>query len=1331
MAKAYRELGVLLVVALLFGLGVWRLTRHEVRALPATLADLETVHAGVKVGGGVSAGVRRLRAGDELETDGDGRARMRLDDGTSVVIDRATRLSVGERGLRLEQGRLFVLGAKGARTTIELGQATATLTGVNAGVERRGDQSTLYAATGELPLSAGGKDYKLQRGEQARVSGATVTITPAKVFEDWTGGLAVPWGASGAPRRAVGELWGRAEGAALGDPGSPLTIRSHDVSAVLDGEVATTRLETTWFNGGSDRVVGDYRLAIPPGALVEKFAWQLGDGPLQPGRIGLADRARTVLQPEGVVLEWAGEGWLRGSLPGIAPGATVTIHITYVEWLSPRKTPTGELVAEYRYPMAAAGEPPLIGEFSARLDAGPARPAALSAGLGAAVKGATAELRKQDFLPVADWVAEVSLPPFDAAARLYVAAPDYEEELKTVLVRTELPPAAPEAGATVVLVVDSSGSAEPALLNVSRAFVGAVLGALGARDRVLVLAADQTVRAVGPAELGPADDARKKAITAALARLEPGGATDLGRALEAGADALPADAPSGLVVYVGDGWPTVGDPTVDAIQARLARRAGGAPRLGAVAVGPLANRAALSALSRGSGPLLEIADASDAGAAASALVAEALRPTAADVTIELGPEIEQVYPRRARAVVAGDTVSVVGKMRGAAPNAVILRWRDAKGAHAERRLLAPRKATDEGDLRRRWAAARVEDILLTGKGREAATDVALRAALITPWTAFTDGRPVYPASDLDRRLLESSGDATAAFVAPASPLGALSNIPDEIPALAHDEIALSDSLARAAARVLGDAGDSVRACRDSRAALRPELSGSLAVSFEVGSDGRAKHARVVGDSALSDDPALNRCVEVVVMGLVYPTGGVTVRVNQVILLPPPRAGMQRSKCSETSKLPLPLRRGVWRERLEREGADAVFFAAQRACELPTWSAQRVLLELLLNKAQDGVERVRLARVLDDAGAGEAAAFLRREAVRRAASPDELARVRAALIGDERYPVATFRKRYREASSDEQRLEVLRTFLAVAPHDPGLRRRLLLILEALGRRDALAEEVRRLRVDPFADAALLAEAASALRRIGDEGEARRTFGELAERAPSDPWARAFLGDRLRNEGWFDDATAAYAALDQLMPDDAAVLIRLALADAGADRVDIARRMLARVAQTGGRSGDGALASLAEQLASVVLAEARAGKGVAGDDRERLLAASLELERTARGVTLLAFYPAAAVPLTVQVVRGEGKAREELPAEISAPGIGVAALSFDPDGAGEARVSLTRPEDLPPSAPTRVRLRALVASGSAAAPPKLVSLDVDVPATGKPVEVAFRDGALVAP
>jgi hypothetical protein len=261
-----------------------------------------------------------------------------------------------------------------------------------------------------------------------------------------------------------------------------------------------------------------------------------------------------------------------------------------------------------------------------------------------------------------------------------------------------------------------------------------------------------------------------------------------------------------------------------------------------------------------------------------------------------------------------------------------------------------------------------------------------------------------------------------------------------------------------------------------------------------------------------------------------------------------------------------------------------------------------------------------------------------------------------------------------------------------------------------------------RRDPFADAGLLADAASALLRIGDEVEARRTFGELSERAPRDPWARAFLGDRLRNEGFYGDASLAYAVLEELVPDEPAAVIRLALAHAGAGRLDIASRMLSRVAQTGGRAGDGELGELAGRLAQVLLAEGRGKQGLGAADVDRLARASLELPYPAAAAVVLVRAPAGALPIDVKLLRDKDEAR----ADIAAPGIGLYTVRFGAGEKSDIRLRLARPEDLPPARATKVRVDVLVPDGDGK-PPRLTSVDVELPPSGKPVELRWNGSA----
>ena len=189
-------------------------------------------------------------------------------------------------------------------------------------------------------------------------------------------------------------------------------------------------------------------MALPPGAIVSRFAVKRGES-VSEGHLALAARKQSAATAGGEVLEWAGEGWVRGNVPSIAPGQTVTVIVAYAEWLAPRPRGDGKtLLVQYRYPMAGDAAPPLVGEFSARVDAEPSKPVSMAAGLGARVNGQAVEVRRPDFRPTADLVVDVEIDAWKgpkegatgATARLYTAPPAGDDEAGgTVLVRTDTP----------------------------------------------------------------------------------------------------------------------------------------------------------------------------------------------------------------------------------------------------------------------------------------------------------------------------------------------------------------------------------------------------------------------------------------------------------------------------------------------------------------------------------------------------------------------------------------------------------------------------------------------------------------------------------------------------------------------------------------------------------------------------------------------------------------------------------------------------------------------------------------------------------------------------
>ncbi len=232
-------------------------------------------------------------------------------------------------------------------------------------------------------------------------------------------------------------------------------------------------------------------------------------------------------------------------------------------------------------------------------------------------------------------------------------------------------------------------------------------------------------------------------------------------------------------------------------------------------------------------------------------------------------------------------------------------------------------------------------------------------------------------------------------------------------------------------------------------------------------------------------------------------------------------------------------------------------------------------------------------------------------------------IRAALLADEGYPIDEFKKRYKAARTHAARLAVVQRFLGLAPHDVHLRRQQLILLAALDDKDALRQQIALIRRDPLADATLLANAASALHKLGEEAESLRAFGEIVERAPRDPWALAFAGDRLRREGWFDETTMLYAPLEQRMPTSQPVTLGMALAHAGAGRIDLAGRMLTRITQTAGRSARPDLSNMAADFAAVLLLQPREGRSKAEQDELRRRA--MELPNRSLGTIFLVRCP----------------------------------------------------------------------------------------------------------
>jgi tetratricopeptide (TPR) repeat protein len=438
-------------------------------------------------------------------------------------------------------------------------------------------------------------------------------------------------------------------------------------------------------------------------------------------------------------------------------------------------------------------------------------------------------------------------------------------------------------------------------------------------------------------------------------------------------------------------------------------------------------------------------------------------------------------------------------------------------------------------------------------------------------------------------------------------------------------------------------------------------------------------------------------------------------VEHTLVLPEGRA-TQRTQCSEAAKVSLPLRKEIWRARGTFD-AEA-YVGAARACELPRWIDKRALLTMMIDHEPSGENRLSMARALEDAGENDAAQFVRRETLRRVDGFEQLEKLSRLLTEDEPEIDGELDRAYKKAQSDQARLEVVRNFLRLAPHNALARRRELALLEALGQKDALLQQITTLRSEAFVDAGLLSNGASALGRLGLRSESLRTFGDLIERAPRDPWTLAYVGDRLRAEAMFDEAGAAYDRLARTLPEDAGVMLRLALAHAGAGRLDVATRLLERVTQSGGRDDDGRVGELASITRAVLLAEAR--QTAEGDVKSRLTRHLLETPLPDVKSVVLVQWPPADDPIEVRIRRGAGRG-ELRTADFEAASVGLAAVRIE-RGDDTHTVLLRRPEDPGPSRPRRAAITALLMNGDRTEL-RVIPREIQVAADGKSVELEF--------
>lgn len=780
-----RQFALLMVVAcaalLCACLCACRAAEERLQPRSLTWAELRTVRSAVLVtppGEGERSTYlkERLADGAKIRVEAGGLAWLRRDGGATLLVRGPARLTLRAKSIVVDEGRVFIDTPPGSSNEISTPAGKLTLAAVRASISVPAQgASKAYVLSGEVRAEKG----RARAGEELTLeSGGKVQVAPVLGWDDWTGGLATTDRAAAPAPFGVGTVGARSPGE-QGAPRFPLSIQRMDVKVTIDGDFALTEVDQSFFNPSSQTVEGVYGFRTPERAILQRFGVDR-DGVVVWGRVKEKAAAAAQYQAnvyqgsteDPALLEWDAPGVYRARLYPIGPGETRRVVVRYAEWLD-RNGENGRRRL-YVYPMAADGAEdslPHVEELKVTFDLSQAGAKDMRVGMAGVQSGDALVVRAHDFVPRADLSLEllddgvseqkayraphtVDLDAMAPSAR-NAAADKARGEADYLLVPIRPGTAKlPTGGLDLAIVIDASAATEPATLSIARAATSALLSHLGEQDRAVVLAGDDGLRPIVPGfdKLTKIDAATRLKVQDALSDVERGGATDLGAMLAAAARLLDP-ARRSAVIYIGDAAPTVGELSLAALRERLGKQP--APvRVFGLGVGDNARLDILSGLSQGAFAE-RISDGYQAARAALRVLEETERPVWLGTKVDLGPAVERVFPRQASALVSGETLWVVGRLvQGKEPE----RLKTSGPAGQSDVPLKVERLEDRGDLGRRWAGARLLQMLEDGEGRAALVDLGMKNGVITPVTSFYVPTKNEMAPD-ERAELEARRDA--------------------------------------------------------------------------------------------------------------------------------------------------------------------------------------------------------------------------------------------------------------------------------------------------------------------------------------------------------------------------------------------------------------------------------------------------------------------------------------------------------------------------------------------------------------------------------------------
>ena len=544
-------------------------------------------------------------------------------------------------------------------------------------------------------------------------------------------------------------------------PRSAVVRVSSAVRVNLDGRIARFEVEERFRNAGGGIAEGTYLYPLPADAAFSDFSLFQGDQELR-GEMMTAEQARGIYeeivrrQRDPALLTLAGHGLIRAQVFPIQPGETRRVILRYTQLLS-RDGDAFKL----RYALGSRGDVPVTITLTARdaerygVPVSPTHRVEWKEDRGHLTVRSECDPRGefQLLLPVRRGLIGTTVVTHapgggDRFAMLVVSPPVVSNDM--VQPRD------------LTLVVDVSGSMSGGKMEQARAGLSQALGSLRSNDRFRVIAFSSGVTEFASGWT-PVTSMTVRRAREFVDNLEARGGTNIEGALEAALRTQQDRERMGIVLFMTDGLPSVGEQAPEKIAAAAAARRHNL-RIFPIGVGHDVNTYLLDRLAiEGKGRVEYVAPDASVEQALGQVLSRIDAPVLSDIRIVQSPvRLLDRVPAELPDLFSGEELVVFARYSGQASGEIVLEGsRNGRRERFTAPVRFPEHETANAWVAPLWASGRIGELTRQARlegGSQALIreirDLGLRYGIITEYTSYLVQEPQSPqlARERDARL---------------------------------------------------------------------------------------------------------------------------------------------------------------------------------------------------------------------------------------------------------------------------------------------------------------------------------------------------------------------------------------------------------------------------------------------------------------------------------------------------------------------------------------------------------------------------------------------------